>query len=511
VVAGFGALNSGCAFHSETRDKQGSELKAAWAKVDVGAQVAAYRANQAGILDEHLKLEDTIWNHHKSRLASQMVTSGKVGELKVHLKTRLAEVAGDEKQRVEYKKHLDAAKAAEDGLERSIRNIRLAGATWPGCDATIAGPTREAFLESIKALKPEERAIGARNSLDLTVEDCKKRAAAEAGIAASGELGKARVAHAKEREKLASAEREVDAAKVEAKAAAAAYEELSATLNTAAPSSKEEVDKAAGRLRTALQMLASLQSAVGQEFVAAARLDGINGFLTTYDDVVAGKGAAEGSSKTAMALALFPDLSDKAKAAIQDAQKPRLLPLVMEKKVEQAKLEAAQRNVARQKKALELRAAQVDVLEESVKTLTSAEKSLAALSGVQDSEALGPLLMPLKVAPLDMPTQEEKQRTAQRDALAELARKQELWRLAGRVLYAEGRLRADVNKLRHQITALGFEEPISYAESGLMQWKALLDPSVELLADYGASGLKAKDIQDVLNSLSLLWIAAKVK
>ena len=328
---------------------------------------------------------------------------------------------------------------------------------------------------------------------------------------APGELGRARLALAKEREKLALARREVDAAKDEAKAAAAAYEELLATLKTAAPSSKEKVDKAADRLRTALQKLASLQSAVGQEFVASARLDGINGFLTTYDDVVAGKGAAEGSNKTAIALSLFPDLSDKAKAAIQDAQKPRLLPLVMEKKVEQAKLEAAQRNVARQKKVLELREAQVDVLEESLKTLTSAEKSLAALNGVRDSEALGPLLMPLKVAPLDMPTQDDKQRAAQLAALTVLARKQELWRLAGRVLYVEGRLRADVNKLRHQITALGFEEPISYAESGLMQWKALLDPSVELLADYGASGLKAKDIQDVLNSLSLLWIAAKVK
>ena len=272
VVAVFGALNSGCALHSETRDKQGSELKAAWAKVDVGAQVAAYRANQAAILDQHLKLEDTSWNQYKSRLASQMATSGTVGELKADLSKRLVELNGDEEQRVAYKKHLDAKKAAVDGLEGPIKTMRLAGAIWPGCDATVDGPTREAFLESIKALKPEERAITARSSLDLTVEDCKKQATAEAGLAAfaPGELGRARLALAKEREKLALARREVDAAKDEAKAAAAAYEELLATLKTAAPSSKEKVDKAADRLRTALQKLASLQSAVGQEFVASA-------------------------------------------------------------------------------------------------------------------------------------------------------------------------------------------------------------------------------------------------
>ena len=66
------------------------------------------------------------------------------------------------------------------------------------------------------------------------------------------------------------------------------------------------------------------------------------------------------------------------------------------------------------------------------------------------------------------------------------------------------------NKIQHQIIALGYEEPLTQAESGLQQWKALLDPSVELLGLYGAAGLKAKDIQDFLNTLALLWIAAKV-
>lgn len=44
-LAAAGMLDGGCALCSETRDKQGQELKPAWSKVDLNAQVATPRKN----------------------------------------------------------------------------------------------------------------------------------------------------------------------------------------------------------------------------------------------------------------------------------------------------------------------------------------------------------------------------------------------------------------------------------------------------------------------------------
>jgi len=51
------------------------------------------------------------------------------------------------------------------------------------------------------------------------------------------------------------------------------------------------------------------------------------------------------ASNLAIALALFPDIQDQVVKAGLQGQKPRLLPFVMAKQVEQAKLAAAHRVV----------------------------------------------------------------------------------------------------------------------------------------------------------------------
>jgi outer membrane protein TolC len=77
-------------------------------------------------------------------------------------------------------------------------------------------------------------------------------------------------------------------------------------------------------------------------------------------------------------------------------------------------------------------------------------------------------------------------------------------------LDAEGRLRAEAGKTRYRMTALERERTLSIAESNINQWKALIDPSVDLMVAYGTSGLKSSDIQAFLNSLTLLWIGVGV-
>ena len=73
---------------------------------------------------------------------------------------------------------------------------------------------------------------------------------------------------------------------------------------------------------------------------------------------------------------------------------------------------------------------------------------------------------------------------------------------------AEGRLRAETGKAYYRISALEHEMALTYVDSGLKQWKALLDPSVELMALYAGSGVKVTEVTSFFNSVALLWIAA---
>jgi hypothetical protein len=416
---------TGCStLYSETRNKQGEDLKAAYAKVDLTAPVAASRKNLNALLDEQLKLEDELWHHYGTTQAHLAATDWTIGDFRNAIKTRSAEIAGDG---VDY----SALVGKKDEAER----------------LAMAGP---------------------------------------------GEYRASRQKHQELQAAQVAARAAVAAAKQAVEVASADYEKLLKELSKE-PENAKKVDAAKKKLDDAVGNLTKLQTGVGQEFLSSARLEGLNEFLATYESIRAGKGAPEGSNKLAIALALFPDIQDQVEKVRLDGEKPRLLPFVMAKQVEQAKLAAAKRNVARLDTTIRLQNQHADTLFDQLNTLDTAKQGLAGLS---DNMALRDLLRPLK--------------PGQEPSKAALDDRIKAWRTLALYLRAQDNLRAQQNKIQHQIIALGYEEPLTHAESGLQQWKALLDPSVELLGLYGAAGLKAKDIQDFLNTLALLWIAAKV-
>ena len=505
-LAVAGMLNGGCALYSGARDKQGEELKVAWSKVDLTAQVTTPRKNFASILEQQLKFEDEIWGFYRTRLAEQMLSDWKVGRVENYIGEAMAAIAGDRSSAIAVMGSASAARGVRDDIEAGPkRNMAIAGISWPGCDG-VDGPKGDKLLADLKKSGADEsRIVIVSDSLEVGKAKCADLAQkVAAGFPKEGELAKAQKALEQDQTREADDKKALDEAKAEFDQAAKNYDTAEQTFAGDSKSGREDFDKADKRLREAADKLSKLQSSLGQVLVSEDRLKSLDTFLTTYEDVVAGKGAPEGSNRAAIALALFPDLRDKARVALRDVEKPNLVPLLQQKKVEQAKLAAAQRNLQRRQQLLELRQAHVDQLMERLSTLNTARIAVEALKPLAEVP-LGPALVPLKTAPLDLPPGGE-----QTKALAELKVKRELWRIAALVLHAEGNLRANVGKTRYQITALAYEESVSYAESGLMQWKALLDPSVDLLAEFGASGLKAKDIQDFLNTLSLLWIAAEV-
>ena len=416
---------TGCGtLYSETRNKQGEDLKAAYAKVDLTAPVAASRKNLNALLDEQLKLEDELWHHYGTTQAHLATTDWTIGDFRNTIKTRSAEIAGH-------------------GVD----------------DSALVGKNDEA-----------ERLA----------------------MAGPGEYRASRQKHQELQAAQVAAKAAVAAAKQAVEAASADYEKRLKELSKE-PENAKKVDAAKKKLDDAVGKLTKLQTAVGQEFLSSARLEKLNEFLATYESIRAGKGAPEGSNKLAIALALFPDIQDQVEKAGLEGEKPRLLPFVMAKQVEQAKLAAAKRNVARLDTTIRLQKQHADTLFDQLNTLDTAKQGLAGLS---DNMALRNLLRPLK--------------PGQEPSKAALDDRIKAWRTLALYIRAQDNLRAQQNKIQHQIIALGYEEPLTQAESGLQQWKALLDPSVELLGLYGAAGLKAKDIQDFLNTLALLWIAAKV-
>ncbi len=415
----------GCGvLHSEARNKQGDELKASYAKVDLTEHLATSRKNRSALLDEQLKLEDENWRQYGLSHAHLAATNWKVRDLKFSINERMVEIVG---------------------VGFSYQSV-LAAKTAPERAEVPAGGEYGGVRDELNRLQATQEAV-------IREKKCAEKAV---------------------------------------KDASAEYSELLKDLSKS-PEHAKKLDAARQKLTNALGKLDKLESAVGREFTSSAKVEGLSEFLATYDSVRAGKGAADGSNRAAIAIALFPEIQDQIDKAFLDAQSPRLLPLVLAKQVEQVKLSAAQRDLARVETTLGLKQQQLNALWAQIDLLNRALKGLGSL---RDDQPLRPLLLPAK--------------TGQTLSDTEISSRMQAWRPLALYLNAQIHVRAKQNKLQHQIIALGYEEPLSLAESNIQTWKALLDPSVELLSMYGASGLKAQDIQGLVNALALAVIAIGV-
>ena len=89
--------------------------------------------------------------------------------------------------------------------------------------------------------------------------------------------------------------------------------------------------------------------------------------------------------------------------------------------------------------------------------------------------------------------------------------KKKVWKAAALYLDARSRLHGDVVGLTYRLYALQDERALALAETNALQWQALIDVNVDQLAAYGKSGVKAKTVSALLNSLTLLWIGHGVQ
>ena len=510
------ALLGGCALYSATRDQQGKDAKEAWRRVDLKAQVEVPRQNLAKLLDEQLRIEEEIWRSRRTFLTGAIVSGWTLDQLAAQVDQGLLRVLGGAQAQEAFERaealesELSRRRAAEVKLAAAASTIRVSGIEPPTC-AIVLDPTLLAqFEEAARATTGAERFQAYRGASPSLADAC-RQLREQGQTAFEGELGAARKAMVEEQAAIDNDKGAADLQAARMRAALAEYQAAEREFSAKPADGRARIDEALAKLRTLASALAvaadpngaAASAAPGTAFsnklMAEERLASLNRFLSTYDDVTAGKGTPEGSSRAAIALALFPDLLKKSQDALAEANKPRLAPLVLQKNLEQARLEAAQRDVQRRETLLELRRVHVRHQADQAMAYLNAARGLRRLDkAALDSQAMREVLRAYD--------------DESRDASAARTReaKQQTWKAVTRFLEAEGHLRAEASKAQYRITALEHEGVLTYAESSINQWKGLIDPSVDLLADWGASGVKASDITDLFDSLMLLGIAIGV-
>jgi hypothetical protein len=493
AIAMVASVSCGCAMYSPTRDQQGQAVKQTWSQVDLKSQVEVPRQNLAALLVEQLSLEDELWAQRRDDEARKMVSSYTVASFRSAVNGRLKALAGSTKDPLPIREAAAKKELADEALATDRGILAAASVKPPSCNVVADPAQRAKFRESIAVPDGNLQIQVWDGMLNDYVEACERLSDSTNSLLNIGG------AIAQANAQLASDKRTVDLQK---KAIASTQQELKEAETEYVNAVNAETEKpgtAQTRVSDALAKLETANSKVAansfaKKVISQQRLDGLQKFLSTYDDAKDGK-AVQGGSKAAIALAEFPDLVDKAKATMADVEKPNLVPLAIQKNIEQQKLEEAQRDVDRQEKLVALRQAQVANL---LAQTDSYEQVARGLDSVWPKGQDGGLLRDALVPYAGNPANNVRER------------KQKTWIAAARYLDASSRFPAEFAKNRYRITALAYEETLTVTESGINQWKVLIDPSVELMADYGASGTKTSDIKGLLDTLMLLGIAIGV-
>ena len=527
LLLGCSTTDGGFHIHSPERDKQGQALKEAWSKVDLKSQLDVPRQNLAKTLAEQLATEEAIWSRRRSVIAGQMAGDWTVATFQSKSVSGLRRVLGTvtppdtaASAAERYRTESENVRTENDNRDRLTSRIVMLGVTAPTCDIVAAGDQKlgeyvNLKLKAFPADKTESAALlggnvnamkGACERLQAAQANKQRILQPNAAVSVDGELGKALLDLRVEETALEKDKTAAELLAAALKAAEADYEtaEMALKANPGA-GTKKSVDDAIAKLKA---WQADAKQIEGNPFLARIlsqiRLDSLDKFLATYDSAAGGKGTDPGSNRLAVALALIPDMQQKTAQALANAERPNLTPFVLRKNIEQAKADAASRDAERREAIIDLRRKIVVALEDQLDAYAGAYGASLQVAATTKKEGME---VPARWAEALQAIESKPNVAVPADVLKP---KIAAWRASTRYLEAEGPMRADVAQNYYRIYALQFEGVLLYAESSIQQWKGLVDPSVDLLAQWGASGVVPQDVVQLFNSLMLLGIAVGV-
>lgn len=534
----FAAQLAGCQnihLYSDKRNQQGTDAKTAWAKVDLPSLIATDRDNLNKILQAQLDLQDkyaiSIRDH---RLRTILVSDETVGvalgeQISVDLETLLG--TGD----------IDKAIDTYLGQSSSTGNISVALARIRFSQAQVSTPScKELSIVKhdngdLDVLEPTHLAklIDKLNS-SATDADKKRLARLESAfkslVKGCDELGNSSIYDGfialkggSLQEALVDMKHDA-AALVNAKndglklqnAYTVANEAYKKAIGNIAngetpallPKPKKigdgekmgceevetsklqptqiEVATAAHKLCEAVIGIETANNAFGKKFLSQERLESLQKLVDTINQTKPGDSVPIGASRLTTAYVLLPGLVDEANAAISAKKKPVAMSFLIQRNIDQLKLEAANREVA----LLETRAKLSVVVVEGI--ISEGVLLKKARTNLRKNVSLNaqPMATVFEKASVDDKVTLYSALTNYTDAIS---RQEVKWR-----------------KARQQRLATYHEVALAYAEVNLKQWTSLIDTSVQQVSDSAAGGIKSDSITNILNTLGVFYIGRGV-
>lgn len=498
------ALLMGCTGlrpYSEVRHKQATAAQTAWKAVDLPALVATERANLDQLLATELATQDKLASSIRDhRLRHIMGAEPMVDTLLAPIEADLKRLVGDVDAFAQSRQALQAQRMqSEQRLAVLKEEFAAKRLPMPGCIEVAIGATPDALRQwrlGASALDAAE--------LDALLMQLRKVCATGDGRddtlitqvyqPLGGQMAEAVQRYQADAQALAQRLHRAGQAQAWYAQALGAYQTAMAA-GQSDPKATPAVAEAAQALQKAVDALDGSKNAWADEVIARERLRQLDGLLETVTDGLNDDSTwpDESTSRAAVALVILPGLMDEAREAAASHRRPLAVPLLIRRDIEALKLQAAQRDIATQQAELRLSRELLEALYQQAHQLWLAQREL-----MQDGRAVGaPDLSKLLTVPLAAALADIKTTPLQKEAL---------YSATGRYLDSLKRLEARRHKLELRRLAQAHERRLAYAEINALQWKALIDVSVNQVADASAGGVQAGQVAALLNTVGLLWI-----
>ena len=259
----------------------------------------------------------------------------------------------------------------------------------------------------------------------------------------------------------------------------------------------DRVKQRAVAVAQALDAIQVVGGALGVEIASQERLNRLNdliGSLKAGTEI-----DTETASKAEVVASMLPQIADKARAIGEADKGKALVPLLIQRDMEQAMLNAARVQVAVLRKRLALREAVVIARVKQADTLFNAH-NWVRLVATCDRATFGD----------DEVSLCHKVRMGQPmhgmwGALPPKGRRTLLESIT-QYLDAYARQGADIDAMTTQELALAQERNLQLSEVNAAMWSTLIDATVRQSAEFSALGLKADDFEKLLNILGIFYI-----
>ena len=402
----------------------------------------------------------------------------------------LNDLVGSRDQFSESQKRRQALRVTQVIVQEMNKVLRLNRLESPSCLEIANGAVPEKIKKWLAGPRTPIESVAVTTSLDQLRIQCKAtKTISDADVFApiDGSLKKAWAEYRQNAEVLAARRAAAEPLQDEYRKAIAGYEKVVAE-SVAKPDAEAKVKAAAAEIARLVATLEGAQDAFSAKFLSEERLKSLEAFTKAVTETQPGKEPPKDASEAAVAFIVIPRFFDDARTALAEAKKPLAVPLLMRRNYEQLNLEAANRDIAASEAIVRLSRELVDVLYQQAEQLQLARTELHQPKVVNRHKELF----------FDAFT---KGGADEREAL---------YSAAARYLDAVGRLDAKRYKLEYMRVAAYHERALAYAEVNVKQWESLIGTTVNQVADYSASGFKAEQIANLLNTLGIFYIGAGV-